>query len=212
MMSSYFRHNGMTMFSVGHLAFGYLSGRALSKLLNVNVDISLLFLASILPDVDLIIPGVEHRGPIHSIIILFLAFIPVLITYKKRAIPYFMALAQHSLIGDSLTAGGVQILWPITATWYGAKIEIASLTNISLEWIFFLACLTVMLKTKDAWTLVQHHPSNLLLSVPVLTVLVSMFFCFPIPVPPEHVLPHLTYLTLFVFSILIDLKFGLKTT
>jgi len=200
------------MFSVGHFALGYLSGKALSKLLNVNVGISLLFLASTLPDVDLIIPGVEHRGPIHSIIILFLAFVPAFITYKKRAIPYFTALAQHSLIGDSLTAGGVQMLWPITTTWYGAQIEIASLTNISLEWIFFLACLTVMFKTKDAWTLFQHHPSNLLLSVPVLTVLVPTFFSFPIPVPPRLVPPHLTYLTLFTLSILIDLKFSLKTS
>lgn len=200
------------MFSVGHLAFGYLSGRVSSKLLNVNVDISLLFLASILPDVDLIIPGVEHRGPIHSILILFLVFVPVLITYKKRAIPYFIALAQHSLIGDSLTAGGVQLLWPITTTWCGAKIEIAGLTNVSLEWIFFLACLTVMLKTKNARTLFQHHPSNLLLPIPILTVLLPTFFNFPISVPIELVPPHLIYLTFFTLSILIDVKSSLKTT
>ena len=200
------------MYSVGHLAFGYLSGRASSKLLDVNVNVSLLFLASILPDVDLLIPGVEHRGPTHSIIILFIAFVPTLIMYKKRAIPYFTALVQHSLIGDSLTAAGIQMLWPITTAWYGAKIEIASLTNVSLEWIFFLACLTVMLKTKDAWTLFQHHPSNLLLSIPVLTVLVPTFFSFPIPVPLGLVLPHLTYLTFFTLSILIDLKSSLKAT
>ena len=84
------------------------------------------------------------------------------------------------------------MLWPITTTWYGAKIEIASLTNISLEWIFFLACLTVMLKTKDAWTLFQHHPSSLLLSIPVFTVLVPTFFSFPMPVPLGLILPHLT--------------------
>jgi len=200
------------MFSVGHFALGYLSGRALSKLLNVNVDVSLLFLASILPDIDLIIPGVEHRGPIHSIIVLFLAFVPVLITYKKRAIPYFIALAQHSLIGDFLTAGGVQMLWPITITWYGAKIEVTSLTNISLEWIFFLACLTVMLKTKGAWTLFHHHPSNMLLPIPILTVVLPTFFTFPIPVPLELVPPHLTYLTLFSLSILVDIESSLKTT
>jgi len=200
------------MYSVGHLAFGYLFGRASSKLLNVNVNVSLLFFASILPDVDLLIPGVEHRGPIHSIMILFLAFVPALIMYKKRAIPYFTALAQHSIIGDFLTAGGVQMLWPITTAWYGAKIEIASLTNVSLEWIFFLVCFTVMLKTRDVWTLFQHHPSNLLLSIPVLTVLLPSSFRFPLPVPFGLVLPHLTYLTLFILSILIDLKSGLKTT
>jgi membrane-bound metal-dependent hydrolase YbcI (DUF457 family) len=206
-----FIHKEMTMFSVGHLAFGYLSGRASSKLLNVNVDISLLFLVSILPDVDLLVPGIEHRGLTHSIIILSLAFIPAFITYKERAVPYFIALVQHSLVGDSLTAGGVQMLWPTTTTWYGAKIEVASPTNISLEWILFLACLTVMLKTKDVWNLFRHHPSNLLLSIPVLTVLAPTFFSFPIPVPLRLVLPHLAYLTLFTLSILVDLKSGIKT-
>ena len=200
------------MFSVGHLAFGYLSGRASSKLLNVNINIPLLFLVSILPDIDLLIPGVEHRGPTHSMIVLCTLSLPALMIYKKRAIPYFTALAQHSLIGDYLTGEGVKMLWPITTSWYGAAIKITSLTNISLEWILFLTCLTVMLKTKDTWALFQHHPSNLLLSIPVLTVLAPTFFSFPIPVPLSLILPHLTYLTLFTLSIFIDLKSSLKAT
>ena len=73
------------MFSVGHLAFGYLSGRASSKLLNVNINIPLLFLVSILPDIDLLIPGVEHRGPTHSMIVLCTLSLPALMIYKKRA-------------------------------------------------------------------------------------------------------------------------------
>lgn len=198
------------MFSVGHLAFGYLSGRASSKLLNVNLNIPLLFLVSVLPDIDLLIPGVEHRGPTHSIIVLCALSLPALMIYKKRGVPYFTALVQHSLIGDYLTGEGVKMLWPVASNWYGAGIKMTGLTNISLEWIFFLICLTVMLKTRDAWTLIQHHPSNLLLSIPFLTILLP-FFRFPMPIPFELILPHLAYLTLFTLSLLIDLKFSLKT-
>lgn len=198
------------MFSVGHLALGYLSGRASSKFLKVNLNIPLLFLVSVLPDLDLLIPGIEHRGPTHSIIFLCILSLPALMIYKKRVVPYFTALAQHSLIGDYLTGDGVKMLWPAASNWYGAGIKMTSLTNISLEWIFFLICLTIMFKTRDAWTLTQHHPSNLLLSVPFLTILLP-FFKFPMPIPLELIIPHIAYLTLFTVSLLIDLKFSLKT-
>jgi len=200
------------MFAVGHLALGYISGKTASKFLNVSVNIPLLFAASVIPDIDLLIPGLEHRGPTHSLIIFCFLFLPAFTLHRKRAMPYFIALAQHSLIGDYLTGGGIQLLWPVASNWYDARVRIKSLAEVSLEWIFFFACLTVMLKTRDAWILFHHHPSNLLLSVPILTVLLPPFFSFPMPVPPSLILPHLTYLTLFTLPILIDLKFSLKTT
>jgi hypothetical protein len=125
--------------------------------------------------------------------------------YGKRATPYFIALTQHSIIGDYITGEGTQLFWPITSNGYGGGIKITSLTNISLEWVFFLTFLTIMLKTKDAWILFQHHPSNLLLSIPVLTILLPSFFSFPLYVPLELIIPHLTYLTIFTLSILPDL-------
>ena len=160
------------MYAVGHLALGYLTGKATSKLLGINVNIPLLFLASIIPDIDLLIPGFEHRGPTHSLIIYGLLLIPALLLYGKRAIPYFIALTQHSLIGDYLTSGGIQLLWPLNSTnYYGLDIEMTSLTNILLEWIFFLISFTILLKTKDAQILFQPHSSNLTLSVTMSTVL-----------------------------------------
>jgi len=199
------------MYAVGHLALGYITGRATSKLLNVNINIPLLFLASIIPDIDLLIPGLQHRGPTHSLIISILIFIPLVAYCGKKAIPYFIALTQHSLIGDYLTSGGIQLLWPINSThYYGLPIEITSLTNITIEWIFFLTAFTILLKTRDAWTLFQPHQSNLLLSIPTFTVLLPTLLSFPEYVPPALIIPHLTYLTTFTISILIDLKTILK--
>lgn len=124
--------------------------------------------------------------------------------------PYFVAVIQHSLIGDYLTGGGggggVQLLWPVSLEWFGIGIEIISLTSILVEWAFFLASFAVMFKTKDVWTLFQRHPSNLLLSIPIFTVLLPTLLSFPLSVPIELIIPHLIYLVIFIFSILIDFK------
>jgi len=199
------------MYAVGHLALGYLTGKATGKLLNVSVSLPLLFLASVIPDIDLLIPGLQHRGPTHSLIISTLIFIPLVAYYRKKAIPYFIALTQHSLIGDYITSEGIQLLWPLNSTnYYGLTIEITSLTNITLEWIFFLTAFTILVKTKDAQTLFQPHPSNLLLSIPTFTVLLPTLLSFPQYVPPTLIIPHLIYLIIFAMSILIDFKALLK--
>lgn len=195
------------MYAVGHLALGYLTGKTTDKLLNLNANIPLLFLASIIPDMDLLIPGLEHRGATHSLILSILLFLPIFIYYGKKAAPYFVALAQHALVGDYLTGGGIQLLWPLNHVhYYGLPLEVTGVINVSVEWIFFLTCLSFMLKTRDVWTLLQPHPSNLTLSIPVFTVLLPVFLSFPLPVPLPLVLPHLTYLTLFTISIFMDVK------
>jgi len=199
------------MYAVGHLALGYLSGKTASKILNVNANIPLLFLASVLPDIDLLIPGLNHRGPLHSVILFFLLFLPAFVLFKKRAIPYFLALIQHSLIGDYLT-GWTQLIWPVTTNWYGLGIEITSLTNILIEWALFLTSTATLFKTKDAWLLFQQHPSNMILAIPVLTVLLPTLLSFPIYVSPEMIIPHFIYMAIFTFSILVDLKAILTKT
>ena len=195
------------MYAVGHLALGYLTGRATGKLLNVNVNLPLLFLASIIPDIDLLIPGLQHRGPTHSLISFILISIPFVAYYGKKVTPYFIALTQHSIIGDYITGGRIQFLWPIDSIYYrGLEIQMTSLANILLEWIFFLIAFTILFKTKDAQTLLQPHLSNLLLSIPTFTVLLPILLSFPQYVPLALIIPHFTYLTIFTISILIDFK------
>lgn len=171
------------------------------------MNIPLLFVASIISDIDILIPGLKHRGPTHSLIIFSLLFLPAFMAYGKRATSYFIAIIQHSIIGDYPTGRGIQLFWPVTLHWYGIGIKMTSLTNILVEWTFFLTSITLMLKAKDARTLFQHHPSNLLLSIPVFTVLLPILFSSHSSVSLELIIPHLTYLAIFILSILIDLKF-----
>jgi len=198
------------MYAVGHFALGYLTGKLAAKSLDVSINLPLLFLASVLPDIDLLIPGLEHRGPLHSVILFCLIFLPIFLLYKKRAAPYFVAVIQHIMIGDYLIGGGLQLLWPLTTNTYGFHIGITSLTNIALEWSLFLISTAIMFKTNDVMLLFKRHSSNMILSIPVLTVLLPTVISFPLYVPLALLVPHFFYLILFFFSIFIGWKAILK--
>ena len=200
------------MYAVGHFALGYLTGKLASKSLDVNVNLPLLFLVSVFPDIDILIPGLVHRGPLHSVILFCLVFLPIFAIYKKRAAPYFVAVIQHIIIGDYLIGGNLQLLWPLTTNTYGFHIGIASLTNIILEWSLFIISMTVMIKAKDIVFLFKSHPSNMILAIPVLTVLLPTLISFPLYVPLALLIPHIVYLIIFTIPIMIDLKIMLTKT
>ena len=194
------------MYAVGHFALGYLTGRLTAKSLDVNINLPLLFLASVFPDIDILIPGLVHRGPLHSAILFCLLFLPIFAIYKKRAVPYFVAVIQHIIIGDYLIGGDLQLLWPLTSNLYGFHIGIASLTNIVLEWSLFLISIMFMIKIKDMFLLFKPHPSNMVLAIPVLAVLLPTIISFPLYVPLALLLPHIVYLILFTIPIIVDLR------
>jgi hypothetical protein len=194
------------MYAVGHFALGYLTGKLASKSLDVNVNLPLLFLASVFPDIDILIPGLVHRGPLHSVILFCLLFLPIFAIYKKRAVPYFIAVIQHIIIGDYIIGGDLQLLWPLTSNLYGFHIGIASLTNIVFEWSLFFISLTFMVKTKDILLLLEPHSSNMILAIPVLTVLLPTVISFPLYVPLALFIPHIVYLILFTIPLILDLK------
>lgn len=79
------------MFAVGHMALAYLLGKGSSKPLRIKLSIPILLVLSILPDIDIILDfltGAEiHRGPTHSIVVAAIAFSPIFIIYRKKAIP-----------------------------------------------------------------------------------------------------------------------------
>ena len=197
-------------FAVGHLALGYISSKASAKLLKTELNIPLILTLSILPDIDILIPFLTHRGPTHSVLVAFVVFLPLFAVFRKKAVPYFLALLQHSLISDYIAGGQIQLLWPVTIQQYGMGIGIKSQTNMAIEWIAFLAATIVMFKAKDLAVLFQPHNSNLILTIPTFTVLLPTFLSFPLDVPQWLILPHLIYLSIFSASIIIDISQALK--
>jgi membrane-bound metal-dependent hydrolase YbcI (DUF457 family) len=104
------------MYPLGHAALGYFAAKATQKITKTEYNTILVWILSSLPDIDVIIPPLEHRGPTHSIITAITAFIPVLILLRKRALPYLASLASHT-IGDVITAYGIQLYWPLSPQW-----------------------------------------------------------------------------------------------
>ena len=145
------------MFAVGHMAIAYLLGKGSSKSLRIKLNIPILLVLSILPDIDIIydfLTGSEiHRGPTHSIVVSALAFIPIFIIYRKKAIPYFLALISHPLIGDFFIGGKLQLFWPFQQRQYGLHelgsyyIGIFSPVNIALELTLFAIATLILYKT-----------------------------------------------------------------
>jgi hypothetical protein len=49
------------MYPLGHFALGYFSGMIIGKFTREEVNIPIIWLISILPDVDIFFPFIEHR-------------------------------------------------------------------------------------------------------------------------------------------------------
>ena len=193
-------------YAVGHFALGYILAKLTSKITKTKVNVALIFMLSVIPDVDILIPYVVHRGPFHSATMASIIFILIFALYHKNALPYFIALIQHSLLGDYIAGGKVQLLWPLTQQTFGLELSIQSPANIIIEWLSFLTATFVMIKTKDAHPLLQPHNSNLILAIPTFTVLLPTFLAFPLEVPTALIPPHIIFLILFLASLSIDLK------
>jgi len=193
-------------FAVGHFALGYILSKSAAQKLKTELNVPIVLTLSVIPDIDILIPFLKHRGPTHSVIIAIIVFIPILAFWRRKAIPYFIALAQHSVLSDVIIGGQTQLFWPLTSGYYGMEINIKSYTNICIEWLSFLAAITLLTKTKDIKKLLQPYNSNLILIIPVTTILLPTFLAYPIDVPPALIPPHAVFLSLFLASFLIDLR------
>jgi membrane-bound metal-dependent hydrolase YbcI (DUF457 family) len=189
------------------MALAYLLAKGTGKLFNVNFNIPLVLVLSIIPDIDIIfgflLHSEIHRGPTHSIIVAILVFIPFFLYYRQRATPYFAALVSHSIIGDFLIGGQLQLLWPLSTREFGfSYTTIYSTQSVVLEFTLFIIALVVMFKTRDIHQFFRNNNLNLVLAVPIFTVLLPTFASYPLQVPLLLVLPHLFYLVLFSISVL----------
>lgn len=203
------------MFAVGHMALAYLLGKVSAKLLHAKPNLPLLLVLSIIPDMDILVGEDFHRGATHSAVAALIVFIPFLIYFGRRAIPYLLALVSHALIGDLIVGGGIQLLWPLSTDKIFLPapfpyLSISSAANVALELTLFLLATVLMFKTKDLMVFFQSHRSNLLLAIPIFTVLLPTFTGYPLKVPILLVPPHLFYIAVFSIAVFTALVFWSK--
>lgn len=205
------------MFAVGHLAIAYLLGKGSSKGLRTKLNIPLLLVLSILPDIDIIydfLTGSDiHRGPTHSIVVATLAFIPIFLIYRKKAIPYFLALISHSLIGDFFIGGQLQLFWPFSTREFGLHelgsyyVGIFNPVNVALELTLFVIATLILYKSGDWKAFFTSNKTNLVLIIPIATVLLPSTIGYPFTTSlllsePLLALAHLFYLVFFGIAIM----------
>jgi len=184
-----------------------LLGKTSARTLKTRLNVPLVLVLSVLPDVDIAlerlqVPFVEHRHITHSVIVTLIAFVPFFLVYRKAAVPYFLALIQHALIGDFLT-GEVWLLWPFGQS-FSLGIGITSPLNIGLEWSVFVLSLLIMLKTEDMRDFFRPRKWNLALAIPTFTVLLPTFLSVPLEVPVWLIPPHVILTILFSASVLVE--------
>jgi membrane-bound metal-dependent hydrolase YbcI (DUF457 family) len=205
------------LFAVGHMAIAYLLGKSSSRALHITVNIPIVLVLSILPDIDIIFDFLTasemHRGPTHSIVVLTLAFIPIFLIYRKKAIPYFLALISHPLIGDFI-GGNLQLFWPISTGQFGLHeagfpyfLSIFSPVNIALELTLFSIATLILYKSRDWKAFFASSKTNLILIIPITTVLLPSTIGYPFSnslllTVPLLALAHLFYLILFSIAVL----------
>jgi hypothetical protein len=198
------------------MSLAYLLGKGSSKPLAYKPNIPLLMVLSILPDADLIfdlLTGAQlHRGPSHSLIFATVVFVPFFIGYRRKAIPYFLALISHSLIGDFFIGGQVQLLWPFSTSQFGLHeagsyfIGLFNPVNIVLELVLFATAIAVLFKTSDWKVFFQNSKLNLILIIPIFTVLLPTTIGYPfstsiIFTEPFLAIAHLVFVALFSVAI-----------
>jgi membrane-bound metal-dependent hydrolase YbcI (DUF457 family) len=199
----------LKVFAIGHLALGYLLGKTSARLLKLTPNIPLILLLSVVPDVDIILEHFglfEHRGATHSLITALVVFLPFFVMYRKKTIPYFVSMVQHTLIGDYIAGGEMQLFWPITTNAYGTTISLVGAMNMFIEVAAFAVAIIVMFKTKDLALFFKSNMSNLVLVVPGFAVLGSILLSYPyVRVFLLLILPHMFYVAMFSSAILLAL-------
>ncbi len=202
------------MFAIGHFALGYLSSKPFSVFLKTRLNLPLLFAVSVLPDVDLILQFLKpaifmHRGPTHSILTSTMLFIPFFVIYRKKAVPYYVALLSHAMLGDIFT-GGFEMLWPLSEGWFSLmSMDVKSFTPVVLELSLFAVAVPLMFKTSDVQTLLKANNHNFALILPfgaVFGPILQLGKGTDMSLPALLVLPSVFYLCLFAYSMLLELN------
>jgi membrane-bound metal-dependent hydrolase YbcI (DUF457 family) len=93
------------------------------------------------------------------------------VVYKKKTIPYFVALLSHSLIGD-IFSGGIQLFWPFSRDMiFVSQLTGTGIISASMELSLFIICTAVMVINKDFQKLLSSKTNRMYWLIPLGSVL-----------------------------------------
>ena len=174
---------------------------------------ALIFTVSVIPDIDILMPNLLiHRGPTHSLFFSLLVFAPFFVIYRKKAIPYFIVLLSHLLIGDIYgPIRGIQLFWPFSTDWITiAIISNLGLVSIGFELTMFTISSFIILLKKDFQKSFLDSENRIYWLIPFGSVLGPLLIegiNTPYNLPLLLVIPSIIYLAIFSLPII-----GIKRT
>ena len=145
-----------------------------------------ILMLGVLPDFDLFLGGygVEHHSFFHSILFWVALFVPALIVFRWRVVPYLAAALQHFVFGDFLV-GEVMLFWPFDLSYFGFNNPMFSVYDVILEIIGLALAFLVLYYSNDLKRLVSVSWDNVLIFVPLLALVSSMlYFAVDWPIVP----------------------------
>jgi len=177
--------------------------------MDIKLNLALLFTVSVLPDFDLVLfRFIKHRGPLHSLLFSLVICLPFIVRYKKKAIPYFVALLSHSLVGDIFT-GGAELFWPFsTDLIYISNLSVTGIVSVGMEIAIFVASTLALIINKDFQRLLITKTSWVYWMLPIGAVMGPIFLTFDqfYHLPLLLVAPGLFYIVLFFYSIICSIN------
>ena len=162
---------------------------------------------SLIPDIDILIPFLPHRGPTHTVLAL-LIISAALFAYNKKCLPYSASYAAH-LVSDVFTgtcSGNTHILRPITLEWFqhSTILYMGSLLESVVEVSLFLVATLVLVYFKDHQSLLTPSLLNLSLFIPSGAICASLISGIYGAFLPDLLL--ITHLVVFIAFIIILAK------
>ena len=186
------------MLAVGHISVSYLVTRGLKKGRWSTTSIPLVWIFSLLPDVDLLIPGLRHMGPTHSLFFAIMFFLPIFIYYRGKILPYFLAYLSHTVLGDLFTNRSVMFLWPFSSRFFRIPLPFnvwyKKTFNTNLELVMFGLFCMIFFLTKDYARELYSGSVKYLFFIPFIALLVPVVFSIPVSVPLRLIIPHLVFM------------------
>lgn len=163
---------------LGHMVWGYILSRLVSKGVRVKTPPYALLLASVVPDFDLYFLhlGLAHHTYSHSIIIWTPIFLVLLACFGLRSIPYVVGISQHFLVTDFLV-GRVPLLLPVSKMEFGLGLGSTGRNEMVLEVGAFVVAALVAYQTGDLQEALTIGRENLRMIFP-LFALVSLTLLF----------------------------------
>jgi hypothetical protein len=174
------------LFFLGHMTWAYVWAAVFRGKLRGKLFVPAVLMLGVIPDIDLFLQGfgVVHHTFTHSLFFWFVIFAPFLVVFRRKSIPYLVAVVQHFAFGDFLV-GNVMIFWPFSSLHFGFNISMPSVLDVALETAGLLLAAGIVYFNGDLRRLLSVKMRNISMLFPFLALLTSMlFFAVDWPIVP----------------------------